>query len=67
MILAETVEQLMDGLKDRDRQIVSLCLQGYSTPEISERVGRTERTVQRKLEHVRKHLTELHAEVEAEA
>jgi RNA polymerase sigma-70 factor, ECF subfamily len=54
--LAETVEQLLRGLDDRDQQIVVLCLQGYSSPEIGDQVSCTERTVQRVLTRVRKRL-----------
>src|SRR6516165_8877961 len=34
-VLAETLEHVMSQLKDRDRQILELRLQGYSVPEIS--------------------------------
>src|SRR5262249_32173119 len=34
-MLAETVEQVMRGLKERERPVLTLCLQGYSIPEIS--------------------------------
>jgi RNA polymerase sigma-70 factor (ECF subfamily) len=54
--LLETVEQLLRGLDERDRQIVELRLQEYTVQEIGLRVGRTERTVQRVLERVRKRL-----------
>src|SRR5262245_3363897 len=51
-LLAETVEQLLIGLAGRDREIVSLGLQGYTAVEISGRLGRPERTVYRVLERV---------------
>jgi RNA polymerase sigma-70 factor (ECF subfamily) len=53
-VLTEVVEQLLSGLEPRDREIVTLHLQGYSIPEISARVGWAERTVHRALERVRK-------------
>ena len=60
--LAETVEHLMRDLDERERQMLELALQGYPPQEISPRVGRSERTVQRLLERVRKHLSLLQAE-----
>jgi RNA polymerase sigma-70 factor (ECF subfamily) len=55
-ILTDTLEQLMAGLEARDRDIVTLQLQGYTIPEISAQVHRSERTVSRVLERVRKRL-----------
>lgn len=60
--LAETVEHLMRDLDERERQMLELALQGYTPREISPRVGRSERTVQRLLDRVRKHLSLLQAE-----
>jgi RNA polymerase sigma-70 factor (ECF subfamily) len=56
MKLAETVEQIMRTLKDRERPILVLSLQGYTAKEISEQIHRTERTVYRVLEFVKKEL-----------
>jgi RNA polymerase sigma-70 factor (ECF subfamily) len=61
-ILAETVEQLIQGLEGRERDIVTLCLQGWTVPEISARVGRTRRTVQRVLKRAQEHLQRLRDE-----
>ncbi|HEV3263104.1 MAG TPA: sigma-70 family RNA polymerase sigma factor [Gemmataceae bacterium] len=61
-LLAEAVEQLMQGLTAREQEIVRLSLQGYTSSEISARVGRTERTVQRQLKRVRQRLEAMHAE-----
>jgi RNA polymerase sigma-70 factor (ECF subfamily) len=61
--LAETVEQVMRDLTGRERDIFTLSLQGYSTTEISARVGRTERTVERVLKRVKKCLEEMDAAV----
>jgi len=54
--LTETVEQLMRGLDERQRQMVVLRRQGHTVSEISQEVGRTERTVHRVLAHVREAL-----------
>jgi RNA polymerase sigma-70 factor (ECF subfamily) len=55
--LAEMVEHLLSSFEGRHREIVSLSLQGHSVPEISERVGCTERTVYRVLERANEWLT----------
>jgi RNA polymerase sigma factor (sigma-70 family) len=55
-VLAETVEELLSGLRADERTIVQLSLQGYSTQEISEQIGRAERTVRRLREQVRTQL-----------
>jgi len=60
-MLEETVEQLLHGLEPREQEVVTLCLQGHTAAEISERVGRTERTVHRILERIRKRLDRLQA------
>lgn len=54
--LAETVEQLLRDLDGDERPIVELSLQGYSTQEISARLGRAERSVRRLRERVRRQL-----------
>ena len=56
VVLAETVENLLSGLRGIERTIIELSLQGYSTQEISEQIGRAERTVRRLRERVRKQL-----------
>jgi RNA polymerase sigma-70 factor (ECF subfamily) len=61
-ILAEMVERLLQGLEGREREIVTLSLQGASVVEISAQVGRTRRTVQRVLRHVHQHLEKLGTE-----
>jgi RNA polymerase sigma-70 factor (ECF subfamily) len=60
-MLAETVAQLMRWLKPDDRTIIELSLQGYSVPEISARLGPSERTVRRLRERVRERLLEMHS------
>jgi RNA polymerase sigma-70 factor (ECF subfamily) len=57
--LAETLEQVMGGLEERERTILALSLQGYDSAEISEQIGRTERTVQRVLKRVREELEQM--------
>jgi RNA polymerase sigma-70 factor (ECF subfamily) len=59
--LAETLEQVMRDLTERERAILALSLQGYTTEEVGEQVGRTERTVQRVLQRVRRRLEEMNA------
>lgn len=55
-MLTETVERLMRTLDGRHREMLALSLQGYSAPEISSRLGCTERTVYRLLERVKQWL-----------
>ena len=55
-MLAETVERLMRCLGGRHREVLALRLQGHTPPEISGRLGCTERTVYRVLERVRQWL-----------
>jgi RNA polymerase sigma-70 factor (ECF subfamily) len=54
--LSETVDRLLADLDDDERPILELSLQGYTTREISERLGRAERTVRLLREGVRKRL-----------
>jgi RNA polymerase sigma-70 factor, ECF subfamily len=58
-LLAETVEALLRGLDPGERKIVELSLQGYSTQEISEQLGRAERSVRRLRERVRLQLEQM--------
>ena len=58
-ILAETVERLFRDVSVHERPILELSLQGYTTPEISVRLGRAERSVRRLREHVRERLERL--------
>ena len=55
--LAETVEALFVAVDDPDeRAILELSLQGFTATEISERLGRAERSVRRLRERIRKRL-----------
>jgi RNA polymerase sigma-70 factor (ECF subfamily) len=62
-LLRETVERLLDGLDADERPVVELSLQGYTTREIIERLGRAERTVRllpgcgrKRLEHMQRRM-----------
>ncbi len=55
-VLAETLEQVMRGLSEREREMVVLSLQGQTLPQVSAAVGRAERTVRRVLDQVRHRL-----------
>jgi RNA polymerase sigma-70 factor (ECF subfamily) len=61
-VLAETVEQVLRELDGDERAILELSLQGYSTQEISEQLGRATRSVRRLRERVRKQLERRGAE-----
>jgi RNA polymerase sigma-70 factor (ECF subfamily) len=60
--LTETVEQLFAAMSEEDRPVLELSLQGYTTREISERLGRAERTVRLLREGVRKRLERMRQE-----
>lgn len=60
--LAETVELILKDLSPDERPIVELSLQGYSTREVSEQLGRAERSVRRLRERLRQRLERLRAE-----
>ncbi len=61
-LLSETVEQLLAGLDEEERPVLELSLQGYTTREISERLGRAERTVRLLREGVRHRLERMQTE-----
>jgi RNA polymerase sigma-70 factor (ECF subfamily) len=54
--LAETVERLLADLVPAERPILELSLQGFSTREVSDRLGRAERSVRRVRERVKRRL-----------
>jgi len=64
-ILAETVEQVFGGLKERERLIVELHLQGHEIAEIQAQVQRSEYTVRDVLTRVRKRLEKQRDQVDA--
>jgi RNA polymerase sigma-70 factor, ECF subfamily len=61
-VLTETVSQLLSGLDLDERPVLELSLQGYTTREISERLGRAERTVRLLREGVRRRLERMQRE-----
>jgi RNA polymerase sigma-70 factor (ECF subfamily) len=63
--LTETVEALFRSIDDPDeRAILELSLQGHTATEISERLGRAERSVRRLREHIRKRLERMQVEAD---
>lgn len=61
-LLSETVEQLLAGLDEEERPVLELSLQGFTTREISERLGRAERTVRLLREGVRHRLERMQSQ-----
>jgi RNA polymerase sigma-70 factor (ECF subfamily) len=61
-VLSETVRQLFAGLDEEERPVLELSLQGYTTREISERLGWAERTVRLLREGVRHRLEQMQRE-----
>lgn len=57
--LTDLLESVLRDFDERDRQIVTLHLQGYSQIEISAEIGRAERTVRRTIARARKRLQRL--------
>ena len=52
-LIPDHLERLFRGLGSDERAILELSLQGYSTQEIGERLGRAERSVRRVRERAR--------------
>jgi RNA polymerase sigma-70 factor (ECF subfamily) len=61
-LLAETLESLFAGLREDERAVVELSLLGFSTQEISEQLGRAERSVRRLRERARHRLERMQAD-----
>ncbi len=59
LIFNEMLDQLLDRLTEVQQQVVVLRLEGHSNLEISEKIGRSERTVYRALNEVRDTFREL--------
>lgn len=57
-MLAETITGLLRQLDAAQQEVVVLHLQGFSAVEISQQIGRAERTVRRILQRARKRLLE---------
>ena len=62
--LTDLMEELLRRSPESERPILTLSLQGYTQPEISDRVGCTERTVRRVLTRMRERLQRLQADDE---
>jgi RNA polymerase sigma-70 factor (ECF subfamily) len=60
--LSETVARLFAALDEDERPVLELSLQGYSTREVSERLGRAERTVRLLREGIRHRLERMQRE-----
>jgi RNA polymerase sigma-70 factor (ECF subfamily) len=56
--VAETLEHLTHDLSECEREVFVLRLQGYSSREVSQRLGCTERKVQRVVQRVRRRLAD---------
>lgn len=54
--ISEIIEEILGELTPAERPIIELSLQGYSTSEVSEQLGRAERSVRRVRERVKKRL-----------
>jgi DNA-binding CsgD family transcriptional regulator len=55
-VLAETVDHLLRSLPQDELPVLEISLQGYTTSQISERLGLAERPVHRTPERIRKRL-----------
>jgi RNA polymerase sigma-70 factor (ECF subfamily) len=55
-VLTETVDQLLAGLDEEERPILEMSLQGFTTREIAEQLGRPQRTVRLLREGIRHRL-----------
>ncbi len=64
LALAETLEQVLEGLEPREREMVTLSLQGESVSDVSKRLDCTESKVYRVLRLVRQRLERLREEQE---
>jgi RNA polymerase sigma-70 factor (ECF subfamily) len=51
--LQDTMRELLRGLDEREQRVASLALEGYSVPEISRSVGRSEYLVRKVLDRIR--------------
>jgi RNA polymerase sigma-70 factor (ECF subfamily) len=60
--LADTLEHLLRDLSEHEHEILVLRLQGFSSSEVSQRLGCTERKVQRLVERLRERLRRLYTQ-----
>ncbi len=56
VMLDETLTEILGSLDEREREMFTLCLQGYDVPEIARQVQRSQRSVQRLLKQVKEKL-----------
>jgi RNA polymerase sigma-70 factor (ECF subfamily) len=61
-LLSETVQRLYASLDESERPVLEMSLQGFTTREISERLGRAERTVRLLRESIRHRLERMQGE-----
>lgn len=59
--LSETVAQVMSSLSEREREMLTQCLQGHTPEEVADSVSCSARTVRRLLQRVRDQLADLDA------
>ena len=62
-VLSETVAEVMSVLTEREREMLTQCLQGYTPEEVAESATCSARTVRRLLQRVRDQLAEMDASV----
>lgn len=55
--LRDTISALLSAFNERDQAVLRLLLEGYSAPEISERLGVSERTIGRIVPRAKQRLT----------
>lgn len=62
VLIHELIERLLEAYDDADRAAVELMLQGFTVVDVSERLGRAERTLRRLRSHVEQRLVFLSTE-----
>ena len=63
VMLNEELEQLLAGFDETEREILRLSLEGYTTPEIADRMGRSRWTIRRVLNRIGTMLSERHEKI----
>jgi RNA polymerase sigma-70 factor (ECF subfamily) len=58
-VLRMVIDEVLEGMPAANRQIIELRIEGYDVPEITERVQRSKRTVERVLQGFRNRLETL--------
>ncbi len=53
VVIDDLLQQLLSSFNEREKRIIELSLQGKSQAEISNEIGRAERTVRRTVDHFR--------------